>query len=76
MREHKENPQLEGHLKDNLGTMYNKHGLFSDARVMHDEAIVCFWQEPDSLGMMTAWRNGGRAAKMLEQFSKAKQTTT
>ncbi len=69
----RENLQLEGQLKDNLGAMYNKHGLFNDALAMHDEAIECFRQVPDSVGMMTAWRNGGRAAKMLEQFAQAKQ---
>ena len=32
---------LEGQLKDNLGAMYNKHGLFEDALTMHREAIEC-----------------------------------
>ena len=68
-----ENLQLEGDLKDNLGAMYNKHGLFDDALTMHSEAIACYRQVPDSAGMMTAWRNSGRAAKMLEQFAQAKQ---
>ncbi len=68
-----ENLQLEGDLKDNLGAMYNKHGLFDDALTMHREAIACYRQVPDSAGMMTAWRNSGRAAKMLEQFAQAKQ---
>ena len=68
-----ESLQLEGDLKDNLGAMYNKHGLFDDALSMHREAIECYRQVPDSTGMMTAWRNSGRAAKMLEQFAQAKQ---
>ncbi|MCR5014434.1 MAG: hypothetical protein K6A28_06645, partial [Bacteroidales bacterium] len=65
--------RLEGQLKDNLGAMYNKHGLFADALAMHYEAVGCFRQLPDSVGMMTAWRNGGRAAKMLEQFDEARR---
>ena len=54
---------LEGQLKDNLGAMYNKHGLFEDALTMHREAIVCFRQVNDSVEVMTAMRNCGRVAK-------------
>ncbi len=68
-----ENLLLEGQLKDNLGAMYNKHGLFDDALTMHREAVGCFRQVADSVGMMTAWRNGGRAANAMEQFAVAKQ---
>jgi len=63
---------LEGQLKDNLGAMYNKHGLFEDALTMHREAIACFRQVNDSVEVMTAMRNCGRVAKMLEQFAQAK----
>ena len=67
-----ENLRLEGQLKDNLGAMYNKHGLFEDALTMHREAIECFRQVNDSVEVMTAMRNCGRVAKMLEQFNQAK----
>ena len=67
-----ENIRLEGQLKDNLGAMYNKHGLFDDALKMHNEAIVCFRQVNDSAAVMTTMRNCGRVAKMLEQFAQAK----
>ena len=64
---------LEGQLKDNLGAMYNKHGLFEDALTMHREAIADFRQLSDSANLMTAMRNAGRVAKMMEQFTQAKQ---
>ena len=66
-----ENLRLEGQLKDNLGAMYNKHGLFEDALKMHCEAIECFRQIDDSAAVMTAMRNCGRVAKMLKQFNEA-----
>ena len=64
---------LEGQLKDNLGAMYNKHGLFEDALTMHREAIDCFRQVNDSTEVMTAMRNCGRVTKSLEQFNQAKR---
>ena len=64
---------LEGQLKDNLGAMYNKHGLFDDALTMHCEAIACFRQVHDSAAVMTAMRNCGRVAKSLEEFTQAKR---
>jgi hypothetical protein len=67
-----ENLRLEGQLKDNLGAMYNKHGLFDDALAMHCEAIECFRQIDDSAAMMTTMRNCGRVAKMLKQFNESK----
>ncbi|MBR7023362.1 MAG: tetratricopeptide repeat protein, partial [Bacteroidales bacterium] len=68
-----ENLRLEGQLKDNLGAMYNKHGLFEDALKMHCEAIGCFRQIDDSAAVMTTMRNRGRVAKSLEQFAQAKR---
>ncbi len=68
-----ENIRLEGQLKDNLGAMYNKHGLFNDALEMHNEAIACFRQVNDSAAVMTTMRNCGRVAKSLEQFAQAKR---
>ena len=68
-----ENLRLEGQLKDNLGAMYNKHGLFNDALEMHNEAIACFRQVDDSVAVMTSMRNCGRVAKSLEQFAQAKR---
>ena len=65
--------RLEGQLKDNLGAMYNKHGLFEDALTMHREAIVCFRQVHDSAEVMTAMRNCGRVVNSMEQFSQAKR---
>ena len=65
--------RLEGQLKDNLGAMYNKHGLFEDALTMHREAIECFRQVNDSAEVMTAMRNCGRVANSMEQFNQAKR---
>ena len=64
---------LEGQLKDNLGAMYNKHGLFEDALTMHREAIACFRQVHDTASVMTTMRNCGRVTKMLEQYGQAKR---
>ena len=63
---------LEGHLKDNLGAMYNKHELFEDAFTMHREAIACFRQINDSTDLMIAMRNSGRVANSLKQYTQAK----
>lgn len=63
---------LEGQLKDNLGAMYNKHELFEDALKMHSEAIACFRQVSDSADLAVAFRNCGRVANSLEQFTQAK----
>ena len=63
---------LEGHLKDNLGAMYNKHELFEDALVMHREAISCFRQINDTTDLMAALRNCGRVSNSLKQFTQAK----
>ena len=68
-----ENLRLEGQIKDNLGAMYNKHGLFDDALTMHREAITCFRQIDDSAAVMTTMRNCGRVANALEQFAQAKR---
>ena len=64
---------LEGQLKDNLGAMYNKHGLFEDALTMHREAIACFRQVHDTASVMTTMRNCGRVTKMLEQYGQSKR---
>ena len=64
---------LEGQLKDNLGAMYNKHGLFEDALTMHNEAIANFKQLGDSIELMGAYRNCGRVAKSMDQFNQAKR---
>lgn len=65
--------QLRANIKDNLGAMYNKHQMFEDALKMHHEAVDDFKQIHDSVGMMTAWRNCGRAAKSLGWFAQTKQ---
>ena len=64
---------LCANIKDNLGAMYNKHQMFEDALKMHREAVDDFKQIHDSVGMMTAWRNCGRATKSLGWFAQAKQ---
>ena len=64
---------LEGQLCDNLGAMYLKHGLFEDAFNQHQQALNCFYQNADSIGMMNAYRNSGRALRAQEQFTQAKQ---
>ena len=65
--------QLEGQLCDNLGAMYLKHGLFEDAFKQHQQALQCFRQTFDSIGMMNAYRNSGRAVRAQEQYTQAKQ---
>ena len=65
--------QLEGQLCDNLGAMYLKHGLFEDAYAQHQQALGCFHQTADSIGMMNAYRNSGRAVCAQEQYTQAKQ---
>ncbi|MBO4574115.1 MAG: hypothetical protein J5708_02175 [Bacteroidales bacterium] len=65
--------QLRANIKDNLGAMYNKHQMFEDALLMHLSAIDDFKKMNDSVGMMTAWRNCGRAAKSLGWFPKTKE---
>ena len=65
--------QLRANIKDNLGAMYNKHQMFEDALKMHLSAVDDFKQINDSVGMMTAWRNCGRAAKSLGWFAQTKQ---
>ena len=65
--------RLEGQLCDNLGAMYLKHGLFEDAFKQHQRALNCFRQTADSVGMMNAYRNSGRAVRAQEQFTQAKQ---
>ena len=65
--------QLEGQLRDNLGAMYFKHGLFEDAYAQHQQALGCFRQTADSLGMMNVYRNSGRAVCAQEQYTQAKQ---
>ena len=64
---------LEGQLCDNLGAMYLKHGLFEDAFVQHQQALICFRQIADSTGMMNAYRNSGRAVCAQEQYTQGKQ---
>ena len=64
---------LEGQLYDNLGAMYLKHGLFEDAFKQHQQALNCFCQNADSIGMMNAYRNSGRALRAQEHFTQAKQ---
>lgn len=64
--------RLEGNLCDNLGAMYLKHGLYEDAFSQHQQALKCFNDIADSAGMMSAYRNIGRAERALEKFAEAK----
>lgn len=66
------NMELLAGIKDNLGAMYNKHGMFEDALRLHCEAAEAYRQLPDSVGMMTAWRNCGRSSKSLGLYSDTK----
>ena len=68
-----ESVRLEGQLCDNLGAMYLKHELFEDAFKQHQHALRCFRQTSDSIGMMNAYRNSGRAERAQEQYTQAKQ---
>ena len=65
--------ELEGRLRDDLGAMYLKHGLFDDAFKQHQQALQCFCQVADSTGMMNAYRNSGRAVRAQELYTQAKQ---
>ena len=65
--------QLRANVKDNLGAMYNKHQMYEDALKMHLSAVDDYKLVHDSVGLMTAWRNSGRAAKSLGWFAQTKQ---
>ena len=65
--------RMEGQLCDNLGAMYLKHELFEDAFEQHQHALRCFRQTSDSIGMMNAYRNSGRAVRAQEQYTQARQ---
>lgn len=64
---------LRAQINDNLGALYLKHGLFDGAFDAHNEAFRCFKQLGDSIGMMNAYRNCGRAMRSQEQYAVAKQ---
>lgn len=64
---------LRANIKDNLGAMYNKHQMFDEALKMHLSAVDDFKKVNDSVGIMTAWRNSGRAAKSLGWFPQTKE---
>lgn len=64
---------LRAQINDNLGAIYLKHGLFDGAFDAHNEAFRCFKQLGDSIGMMNAYRNCGRAMRSQEQYAVAKQ---
>lgn len=64
--------KLVADIKNNLGAMYYKHGLFEDALSMHHEAVSEFKLISDSVGIMAAWRNCGRATKSLELYASTK----
>lgn len=66
------NIKLVADIKDNLGAMYNKHGMFEDALLLHGEAAEAYKQLNDSIGMMTALRNCGRSSKSLGLYSNTK----
>ena len=65
--------EQEGQLRDNLGAMYLKHELFEDAFEQHQQALKCFKQTADSVGMMNAYRNSGRAVRAQKLYTQAKQ---
>ena len=64
---------LRGQINDNLGALYLKHGLFDAAFDAHNEALRYFKQSNDSIGMMNAYHNCGRAMRSQEQYVLAKQ---
>ena len=64
---------LRGNIYDNLGGLYLKHGIFDGAFDAHNDALQCFKQLGDSIGMMNAYRNCGRAMRSQEQYAVAKQ---
>jgi len=64
---------LRGNIYDNLGGLYLKHGIFDGAFDAHNDALQCFKQFGDSIGMMNAYRNCGRAMRSQEQYAVAKQ---
>ena len=64
--------KLVADIKNNLGAMYYKHGLFEDALSMHHEAVSEFKLISDSVGIMAAWRTCGRATKSVELYASTK----
>ena len=64
---------LRAQINDNLGALYLKHGIFDGAFESHNDALQCFKQFGDSTGMMSAYRNCGRAMRSQEQYAIAKQ---
>ncbi len=65
--------QLKGQIDDLLGNRCWKHGLFNEAIKLHTEAIGLSREINDSVLLMTALRNCGRAAASLGNIDVAEQ---
>ncbi len=65
--------QLKGQIDDLLGNRCWKHGLFNEAMMLHTEAVGLSREINDSVLLMTALRNCGRASASLENTDAAEQ---
>ena len=65
--------RLKAQIEDNLGFTYWKHELFAEALSLHTEAATLARELNDSIILMNAQRNCGRAAASLGDIDAAEQ---
>jgi tetratricopeptide (TPR) repeat protein len=65
--------QLKAQIEDNLGFIYWRHELFSEAMPLHEDAATLARELNDSTLLMNALRNCGRAAASLGYIDAAEQ---
>ena len=65
--------RLKAQIEDNLGFCYWKHELFAEALPLHTEAATLARELNDSIILMNAQRNCGRAAASLGDIDAAEQ---
>ena len=65
--------RLKAQIEDNLGFTYWKHELFAEALPLHTEAATLARELNDSIILMNAQRNCGRAAASLGDIDAAEQ---
>lgn len=64
---------LKAQIEDNLGFTYWKHELFAEALTLHEDATTLARELNDSILLMNALRNCGRAAASLGDIDAAEQ---
>ena len=65
--------RLKAQIEDNLGFSYWRNELFSEALVLHADAATLAREINDSILLMNALRNCGRATASLEDIDAAEQ---